>query len=267
MTSSPPAPKPYPWKLFGLLLTVEVVSLLATLPIALDLLTPLLSKVDRPNIPLPLLILAGAIQNLTLLAFTVWLGLKLSRRLGLGAPLLESWVNRRTESRKRIAPALYSGLSTGFAVGIVLCASLLALVPRLPNLPFVIIARLPVWKRFLMCFYGGVYEELLTRLFLLTLIAWLVDRSWRNTTPKLSNSAFWFANIFAAILFGLGHLPSASLFMPITPLVVVAALLFNGIAGIAFGYLYRKDGLEAAMIAHFTTDFMIFVVGPVFLNQ
>lgn len=267
MTSSPPAPEPYPWKLFWLLLSAEVVSVLATLPIALELLSPVLSKVDKPNVPLPLLILAGVIQNLTLLAFTVWLGLKLSRRLGLGAPLLESWITSRPVPRKRIAQTLYSGLLTGFSLGIVLCVSLLVLVPRLPNLPFVIVAGLPVWKRFLLCFYGGVYEELLTRLFLLTLFAWIVDRSWRKTVPKLSNPAFWFANIFAAILFGLGHLPSASLFMPITPLVVVAALLLNGIAGIAFGYLYRKQGLEAAMIAHFTTDFMIYVVGPLFLNQ
>jgi membrane protease YdiL (CAAX protease family) len=266
MTSSPQAPEPYPWKLFWLLLTVEIVSILATLPIALDLLSPVLTKFERPNFPLPLLILAGVIQNLTLLAFTLWLGLKLSRRIGLGVPLLEAWITRRPEPRKRIARTLYSGLCTGLALGIVWCVSLLALVPRLPNLPFVFVAQLPVWKRFLLCFYGGVYEELLTRLFLLTLFAWILDRSWRNTVPKLSNPAFWFANILVAILFGLGHLPSASLFMPITPLVVVAALLLNGIAGIAFGYLYRKDGLEAAMIAHFTTDFMIYVVGSVFLN-
>ena len=144
---------------------------------------------------------------------------------------------------------------------------LLALVPRLPNLPFVAVARVSISKRFLMCFYGGVYEELLTRLFLLTLIAWIANRSWRNTALKLSSSAFWLANIFAAVIFGLGHLPSASLFMPITPLVVVAALLLNGVAGIAFGYLYRRDGLEAAMIAHFTCDLVIWVVGPMFIKS
>jgi len=161
---------------------------------------------------------------------------------------------------------LKSGLLIGIAVGIVLLISLLVLVPRLPNLPFVIAARLPIWKRFLACFYGGIYEELLTRLFLLSLVAWIANRSWRKTAPELSNSAFWFANILVAILFGLGHLPSASLFMTITPLVVVAALLLNGIAGIAFGYRYRKRGLEAAMIAHFTGDFVIYVLGPALLK-
>ncbi len=54
--------------------------------------------------------------------------------------------------------------------------------------------------------------------------------------------------------------------MPITPLVVAVALSFNGIAAVAFGVLYRKRGLEAAMIAHFTADFVIYVVGPALLR-
>ena len=53
--------------------------------------------------------------------------------------------------------------------------------------------------------------------------------------------------------------------MPITAPVVVAALLLNGIAALAFGWLYRRYSLEAAMVAHFTTDFLLYVVGPFFL--
>ncbi len=53
--------------------------------------------------------------------------------------------------------------------------------------------------------------------------------------------------------------------MPITPLVVAVALSFNGIAAVVFGVLYRKRELEAAMVAHFTADFVIYVVGPVFI--
>jgi membrane protease YdiL (CAAX protease family) len=266
MTSPPPL-KPYPWRLFWLLFVGEVLAILAVVPVGIELLGPVISKQPLPNFPLPLLILIGVIQNLALLAFTVWLGLKLSRRLGLGAPLLESWVTHHSEFQPRPKKILKSGILTGVLVGIPLLLTLFALMTRLPNLPLAMVARTSVWKRFLMCFYGGVYEELLTRLFLLTLIAWIANRSWRNSVHMLSSSAFWFANILAAIIFGLGHLPSASLFMPITPLVVVAALLLNGVAGIAFGYLYRRDGLEAAMIAHFTCDLVIWVVGPVLIKS
>ncbi|HEU4477716.1 MAG TPA: CPBP family glutamic-type intramembrane protease, partial [Pyrinomonadaceae bacterium] len=111
----------------------------------------------------------------------------------------------------------------------------------------------------------GLYEELLTRFFLLTLIAWLATKLLRRRDQILTTTPFWIANLTVAILFGLGHLPSASLVMPITALVVVAALALNGIAAIAFGLLYRKHGLESAMIAHFLADFVLYVVGPAFL--
>ncbi len=54
--------------------------------------------------------------------------------------------------------------------------------------------------------------------------------------------------------------------MPITPLVVSVALSLNGIAAVVFGILYRKRGLEAAMIAHFSANFVIYVCGPAFLT-
>jgi len=262
--------QPYPWRLFWLLLIAAIVSALSIIPIASDMRGAMITQLELPKIPLPLLLAVGIVQNLAILALIVWLGLKLSRSLGLRAPLLESWVARaevNVQSNTRAGQILTLGLLVGIGVGTVLLVSLLVLAPRLPNLPFVIVARLPVWKRLLACFYGGIYEELLTRLFLLSLVAWIANRSWRKSAPELSNSAFWFANILVAILFGLGHLPSASLFMPITPLVVTAALLLNGLAGIAFGYLYRRHGLEAAMIAHFTGDFVIYVVGPVLLKH
>ena len=77
---------------------------------------------------------------------------------------------------------------------------------------------------------------------------------------------FWFANIIVAILFGLGQLPNAAMVMQITPTVVVLALALNGIAAVSFGYLYWKRGLESAMIAHFCADFVVYVVGPVFVK-
>ncbi len=51
-----------------------------------------LSKVELPEVPIPLLVLAGLVQNLAILALVVWLGLKLSRRLGLETLILESWL-------------------------------------------------------------------------------------------------------------------------------------------------------------------------------
>jgi membrane protease YdiL (CAAX protease family) len=279
--------QPYPWRLYWVLLAAEVLAALAIVPIARDMLAGLPVQTQRPPIPLFLLILLGVVQNLALIGLTLWLGLKLSRALGLRMPLIEGWVYGQAEDgalaphvgarhavplpdekpASNLTSILRSGLLTGVVIGTILAVCLFLLVPRFPNLPFVIVAKFPVWKRFLACFYGGIYEELFTRLFLLSVIAWLINRSWRKPAPQLSNTAFWLANVLTAVLFGLGHLPSTSLFMPITASVVVAALLLNGIAGIAFGYLFRTRGLEAAMVAHFTTDFVIYVVGASLLKQ
>src|SRR6185503_1561057 len=240
-----PSPK-YPWRLFWCLFAADVFAVLTIIPIALDILPSISSRVGPAPFPMPVVILIGVAQNLALLALFVWLGLKLSRRLGLGTPFLESWLMKKSAlTRDEVAGSLKEALLIGIVLGMVLLIALLLLAPRLPNLPLLVIAKLPVWKRFLLCFYGGIYEELLTRMFLLSLFAWLIDRGWRKTEPSLSTRAFWLANLLAALLFGLGHLPSASFFMPITPLVVVAAIIFNGIAGVAFGYLYRRRGLES----------------------
>ena len=221
---------------------------------------------ERPAIPLPLLILIGAVQNLVILAVIVFVGLRLGPSVDLGAPLLKDWLTSSTRP-KQWKTSLKAGVITGLAIGAVLVILLLAVVPLLPNLPFVIVARLAIWKRILACFYGGFYEEILSRLFLLTLIAWLANKALRKPGERLSNAAFWISNLIVAVLFGLGHLPSASLVMPITPLVVLVALSFNGIAAVRFGILYRKLGLEAAMTAHFTADFVIYVIGPAFLSR
>lgn len=190
----------------------------------------------------------------------IFVGLKLGRRLGLGTPILAGLVAGKGlgSSWRR---SVLSGLIVGVVVGVVLLGLVLLLVPLLPKLPFVAAAQVEIWKRMLVCFYGGIYEELLMRFFLVTLIAWIAGKVFKENGDVLTSRAFWIANILVAILFGLGHLPSAALVMPITPLVVAAALSLNGIAGIAFGLLYRKYGLESAMVAHFTADFVLYVVG------
>jgi hypothetical protein len=49
----------------------------------------------------------------------------------------------------------------------------------------------------------------------------------------------------------------------ITPLVVVRAIILNGIGGIVFGWLFWKKGFELAIITHFTADvFLINFVAP-----
>ena len=50
-------------------------------------------------------------------------------------------------------------------------------------------------------------------------------------------------------------------------MLVIRAIMLNGVAGIAFGWLFWQYGLEAAIGAHFTADILLHVLGPVFIGR
>jgi len=59
--------------------------------------------------------------------------------------------------------------------------------------------------------------------------------------------AFWPSNVAAALIFGALHLPSVAVArIPIGGAVVAHLLLGNGIAGVVFGWMFRRRGLEGA---------------------
>jgi membrane protease YdiL (CAAX protease family) len=72
----------------------------------------------------------------------------------------------------------------------------------------------------------------------------------------------WTAIVTAALLFGAGHLPTTAAILPLTRLVIARALLLNGMGGIVVGWLYRKRGRLAAILAHFSSDIVVHVVVP-----
>ena len=96
--------------------------------------------------------------------------------------------------------------------------------------------------------YGGFVEELLLRLFFLSLVAWIFTRIFKNT--ERASLHLW-ANIIAALVFALGHLPATkATFGSLTAALIIRSLILNGVLGYLFGYLYIKEGFTAAMIAH-----------------
>jgi membrane protease YdiL (CAAX protease family) len=182
----------------------------------------------------------------------------LGSRTGLGAPVLEQWLNGRgawQSLQVSICPSVLVGAALSVLITILEQAIFAARMPEVRVRP-----EIPLWQTILACFYGGITEELLTRFGLLTALAWLFGMI-SNTAESLpSDTAIWTAIIIAAIAFGLGHLPATARLVPLTPVVVVRALILNGVPGIAFGYLYWTHGLEAAVLAHLTTDIMLQVL-------
>ena len=71
------------------------------------------------------------------------------------------------------------------------------------------------------------------------------------------------AIVSAAVLFGAGHLPLAAQLGPLTAAIVSRVIAYNAIAGLVFGTLYWKRGLEHAMLAHFCADLVLHFAAPV----
>ena len=98
--------------------------------------------------------------------------------------------------------------------------------------------------------YGAVIEEVMLRLFLMSLAAFLLHMIFDRGKDKVSTWVFIVANIICALLFAAGHLPANEMLFGLSPMIIARCFLLNGVFGLLFGRLYRKYGLQYAMLAH-----------------
>jgi hypothetical protein len=98
--------------------------------------------------------------------------------------------------------------------------------------------------------YGAVVEEIMVRLFLMSLIALLLHKFFGNNTEKPTTAIFMIANLISALLFAAGHLPATLQTMDSSPIILFRCFALNGVPGLLFGFLYQKYGLRYSMIAH-----------------
>jgi membrane protease YdiL (CAAX protease family) len=98
--------------------------------------------------------------------------------------------------------------------------------------------------------YGGVIEEVMLRLFFMTVIAFVLWKLFARKEEKPTLAILVLSNIIAALLFAAGHLPATFMLIGSSPLIIFRCFLLNGGFGLLFGYLYRKYGLRYSMLAH-----------------
>ncbi len=98
--------------------------------------------------------------------------------------------------------------------------------------------------------YGAIIEEVMLRLFWMSLIAFVLHKLFGNKHDKPTVAILIVANVVASILFAAGHLPATAQLLGLTPMIIVRCFLLNGGLGLLFGWLYRKYGLRYSMIAH-----------------
>lgn len=252
------------WRVFGVLMAGAALGILGILPYAMTLQAPLLETLDTELPPLWILVPLQLIQNLVLVGAATALGLRLGPRVGLGAPVLRGLLAGAPEAhaqlRALLVPSIVLGVLASLAIivldGLVFAPQLAGLIGDAAAAAM----QPPAWQGFLASFYGGIVEELLLRLGLMTLLVWIATALTRAAWP--GPGIVWAGIVGAALLFGAGHLPATAALLPLTPLVVARALLLNGLGGLVFGWLYWRRGLLAAMLAHFSADIVLHVVFP-----
>jgi len=181
----------------------------------------------RPGGPPPLTVaLLGFVQNAVLFAIVVAIGLLVAQRVGLGAPFVTSALGGPTPNRP-LGTMLRSSIVIGVSAGAIMIALDLVLLPRFPAL-LDLARKTSLGENFTASFYGGVNEELLTRLLGLSGIAWILSRFSPPESGRPTALVLWSANVAMAVLFSLGHIPAARAVLDrITPLFVGRTLLLN----------------------------------------
>lgn len=239
-------------RLWALLVALCAVGILLATPFLIGAI-----RAAQSPTALPGLLALQVLQTLLLCALAAYAGVRFAPAAGLDAP----WLRALAEGRSP-PPAFGSMAIEAAAVGSITAVVVTATGLMLrASLPEALWRPAPggFWMRASSAFYGGIVEEVLVRWGLLTAFVVLARRSgvW---------GAFWPANVLAALVFGALHFPSIAMArIPLTGAVIAHVLLANGIAGVVFGWMLRRRGLEGAMVAHGSADVWLQAALPALL--
>ncbi|MBA3487011.1 MAG: CPBP family intramembrane metalloprotease [Lysobacter sp.] len=233
-------------------------SALAIMPYVLQLMPEMFEKLQ---IPLPVFVLIQVVQATVLLGLLSLAGLRMGHRVGLGSPLMQAWLGSTAAPDGRTLKP-FQAIGLGVLAAMMIIGGSLVVDPLLPEPLYAIEdpgAGLTALNGLLASFYGGIAEELMLRLFLMTAIVWLLCAfSRREPRPAI----FWLAIVLSALLFGAGHLPAAAEVWGLDAIVVFRTIALNAIAAVVFGWLYWRRGIEMAMLGHFSADIVLHVLAP-----
>lgn len=243
------------WKVFFILLILSLISVICVFPYVLTIQWELIKKIGQPAL---IIFIAQFIQSIILFSVVIFLGLFFTKKIGLGLPLIEAILNKKDY---KIIFKNILGMSVLIWIGTALIIYILDIFFTFLGATITTHQNFaPIWQKLLAAFYGGIAEEIIMRLFLMTFFIWIGTKIFKqNQRTKI----IIIVSIFiTAIIFGLWHLPITESLTKLDSLIITRAIVLNGIGWIIFGYLFWKKWLESAIITHFTTDIFLLTVLP-----
>ena len=213
------------------------------------------------------IILSSGITYAIMTFFLSLIGVSLAKKVGLTWETIQAIFDRKPIPKLDKQTVL---LSIGFSViisflllGIQLLSAVLN--PALVDSSNAIMSQIPWWTGMTSIFQGGVVEEVIFRLGIMTFLIWGLSNIFARKKVSIPAWIYVVSIILVAFAFGVAHISSTEMVAGgLTTSLVILTILGNSIGGVLFGYLYWKKGLEYAMIAHMVADFMIHFIFPLF---
>jgi hypothetical protein len=220
----------------------------------------------RMTQPPPVWLSAIRVLALALMTAIVPVAVKRNQGLGLpGSPWLRDWLGTRRpmrDLRRLIKPALKFGLLYALAaLALAFAGTHFHFVRhpppiRLPIHPTVFEVLTLLLLGMMEAFGAAISEEIIFRVGFVALLASWIGRRWHDEWGRPAETAMWLAIASQAYLFGLIHiLPggvASRLYRGYSP--IVAFFLPQTWAGFFLGIIYRREGLEASLLAHAFMD-------------
>lgn len=205
-----------------------------------------LMPVEEMPAPMPVIALANVAVILFVYGGLGYVGLRLSRIIGFA----DIWDDGVSNRQRFLIPAVIGVLIGLFFVLTDLVVNQVYTVDALihPEFPLSIAASIT----------AAIGEEIIFRLFFIPFWLWLI--SWVLLKQRYFSQIFWILAVLSALLFGVGHIPSAMALLGLDsasqiPLIILGEiLLLNSMLSIPAAYYMRQYGFLAAVGIHFWTD-------------
>ena len=216
---------------------------------------PSLSQSVPNNISKEVLIVASAIQVVFITFILSIIGIKLSKKVGFR-------LHSKFVKKDALLMIIVSGLTSFFMI---------AMEKHVFDRYLGEYANTQYHFNFMelvaSVFYGGVVEEVMLRLFTLSLLVFILHKMFarRSSASEIPNWIYITGIFIAAMVFAAGHLPATKVIFGLSTPIVIRCFLLNGVGGLIFGYFYWKKGFTMAIASHMTVHLSrIFIFMPLF---
>jgi len=209
-----------------------------------------------------MLALLSGIPTFILIIIALVIGFFTAHKVGLKSVVIHP--NAREKTKSEWIKGVKLAIILGSIAAVVLRGFDYLLLPFLPDGIKELIHPYNAIEFLAALLYGGVVEELLLRFGFMSLLVLVLWKLFDRKSEKPANWVFILAIFVSTLLFALGHYSATANVTEMTGFIWFRMILLNGFAGVFFGWIYWKQNLELAMLAHMfahiTMNFLMLIV-------